>query len=100
MQCFHGQLRDEERVLFSRVSGYFESEGGKDSGLLEIHQGGILGDDLTADRPYHLDLEDGRTGEIRPMKVYASNSAGIARVEFRLVGDLAESAARPVKSFD
>ena len=39
-----------------------------------------------------MDLEDGGTGPIGLTKIHASNSAGIARMEFRLAGELATSA--------
>ena len=89
MERFHGRLRDGDRVIFEPVAGYFESrEAGPASGSFEVHQGGILSRDLPTDRPYHLDLDDGRSGPIRLTKVHASNSAGISYMEFRLIGEL------------
>jgi hypothetical protein len=91
MEHFHGRLRDGDRVIFEQVAGYLEFHGGwtTASGSFEVHQGGILGGSLPTDRPLRLDLEDGRTGSIRLTKVHSSNSAGIARMEFRLASDLA-----------
>jgi hypothetical protein len=91
MVRFHGRLRDGDRVIFEQVAGYLEFQGGwtTASGSFEVHQGGILGGDLPTDRPYGLDLDDGRTGSICLTKVHSSNSAGIARMEFRLASDLA-----------
>jgi hypothetical protein len=92
MQRFHGCLRDGDQVIFEQVAGYLEDHGGGASadGNFDVHQGGILGGSLPTDRPLCLDLEDGRTGSIRLTKVHASNSAGIARMEFRLDGGLAQ----------
>ena len=84
MERFQGRLRDGDRIIFERVTGYLEVREGRGrgtaSGSFEVHQGGILGGDLPTDRPCHLDLDDGRSGTIRPTKVRSSNSAGIARV--------------------
>jgi hypothetical protein len=93
MERFHGRLRDGDRVIFEQVAGYLEFQGGwtTASGSFEVHQGGILGGNLPTDRPLRLDLEDGRTGSIHLTKVHSSNSAGIARMEFRLASDLAAS---------
>jgi hypothetical protein len=96
MQHFCGRLRDGDRVIYERVTGHLDSEEGRGSwwhsGRFEVHQGGILGGHLATDRPYRLDLEDGRTGTIRLTKVHSSNSAGIATMEFRLDGELAAKA--------
>ena len=85
MERFHGRLLDGDRVLFDRVSGYLEREargvGGAWSGRLEVHEGGVLGP--ASGRPCRLVLEDGRAGEVAITQVHASNSAGIALLEFR-----------------
>jgi len=94
MERFHGRLRDGDRVIFEQVAGYFES--GETSGSFEVHQGGILTRDLPTNHPYLLDLDDKRTGTIHLTKVHASNSAGIAHMDFRLDGDLVAS---PVMAF-
>ena len=95
MQSFRGRLRDGDRIIFEQVSGYLENAGGPatDSGRLEVHEGGILGCHLPHGRPYRLELEDGRAGTIDLTKVHASNSSGIAYVEFRLAGELVAGAA-------
>src|SRR4051812_24878558 len=100
MERFQGRLRGGDGTIFEQVTGYVESQEGRSpaSGSFEIHEGGILGDSLPSDRPYRLELNDGRGWLIRPTKVHASNSAGIARVEFRLasvfvVGDESPVAA-------
>ena len=95
MQIFRGRLRDGDRIIFERVTGYLENEGGPatDSGRLEVHEGGILGSHLPHDRPYRLELEDGRAGTIDLTKVHASDSSGIAYIEFRLAGELVAGAA-------
>ena len=100
MERFRGRLSDGDRVVFSDISGCFD--GGRANpdgctGLFEVHQGGVLGDHLPTDHPYRLDLEDGRTASIRVTKIRASNSAGIATLEFRLDGPwMSEAAERPI----
>ena len=95
MQSFRGRLRDGDRIIFERVTGYLENEGGPatDSGRLEVHEGVVLGIHVPDDHPYCLELEDGRAGTIDLTKVHASNSSGIAYVEFRLAGELVAGAA-------
>ena len=95
MQQFRGRLRDGDRTIFDGVAGYLEDQGGAAtaSGRLEVHRGGLLANHLPDDRPYRLELEDGRAGTIELTKVHASNSSGIAYVEFRLVGELTAGAA-------
>ena len=95
MQHFRGRLRDGDRIIIEQLTGYLEDEGGPatDSGRLEVHEGGILGSHLPGDRPYRLELEDGRAVAIDLTKVHASNSSGIAYVEFRLAGELVAGAA-------
>ena len=95
MHHFRGRLRDGDRIIFDQLTGYLENEGGPatDSGRLEVHEGGILGSHLPGDRPYRLELEDGRAGTIDLTKVHASNSSGIAFLEFRLVDELMAGAA-------
>ena len=95
MQQFRGRLRDGDRIIFEQVTSYLENVGGpaKDSGRLEVHKGGILGSHLPGDRPYRLELEDGRAGTIDLTKVHASNSSGIAYVEFRLLDEWMAGAA-------
>jgi len=88
MERFAGQLWDADHVVFERVTGILdpEAEGhpAGASGCFEVHQGGILGGgaSLATDREYRLILEDGKMWQIRLTKVGASNSAGIARIEF------------------
>ena len=95
MQSFRGRLRDGDRIIFEQVSGYLETAGGPvtDFGRLEVHEGGILGCHLPYDRPYRLELEDGRAGTIDLTMVHASNSSGIAYVEFRLLDEWMAGAA-------
>ena len=95
MQHFRGRLRDGDRIIFEQLTGYLENEGGpaKTSGRLEVHQGGLLASHLPGDHPYRLELEDGRAGTIDLTKVHASDSSGIAYVEFRLAGELVAGAA-------
>ena len=90
MQQFRGRLKDGDRIIFDGVPGHLEDQWGPvtASGRLEVHQGGLLASHLPDDRPYRLELEDGRAGTIALTKVHASNSEGIAYVEFRLVGEL------------
>src|SRR4051812_38787646 len=86
MNYFQGRLRGGDLTVFERVIGQLEPQEGDEpaSGSFEIHEGGILGNGLPDDRPYRLELNDGREWLIRPTMVHASNSAGIARVEFRM----------------
>ena len=95
MQQFRGRLKDGDRIIFDGLGGYLEDQGGAAtaSGRLEVHQGGLLAGHLPDDRPYRLELEDGRVGTIDLTKVHASNSSGIAYVDFRLVGELTAAAA-------
>jgi hypothetical protein len=89
MQCFTGQLWDGDHVLFEQVTLGLDqdsatlSEGA--TGVLEIHEGGILvGPGLRADQCYRFILEDGQEWPVRLAKVEASDSAGIARMDFRV----------------
>ena len=93
MERFHGRLRDGDRVIFEQVAGHLETPEGWTTtiGRFEVHEGGLLANDLPTDHPYSLDLDDGRTGPIRLRKDHASTSAGIARMVFRLTGELAAS---------
>ena len=93
MERFHGRLRDGGRIIFGRLAGYAETIEAGGTGLFEVCEGGLLGNALATDRPYHLDLEDGRLGEVRVTKVHASDSAGFARFEFLLVDGLSGRAA-------
>jgi len=95
MQHIRGRLKDGDRVLFDGVTGYLEDQGGPSpaGGRLEIHQGGLLANHLPGDRPYRLELDDGRAATIDLTKVHASNSAGIAYVDFRLAGELTAGGA-------
>jgi len=100
MERFQGRLRDGDLTIFARVTGYVESQEGRStaSGCFEIHEGGILGDGLPGGRTYRLELDDGRGWLIRPTKVHASDSAGIARVEFGLAGVFDVGSEIPVVS--
>ncbi len=95
MQQFRGRLKDGDRIIFDGVTGYLENQGGPAtaSGRLEVHQGGLLAGHLPDDHPYLLELEDGRAGTIDLTKVHASNSSGIAYVEFQLLDEWIAGAA-------
>jgi hypothetical protein len=94
MQHLSGRLKDGDRILFDGLTGYLEDQGGPSpaGGRSEIHQGGLLANHLPADHPYRLELEDGRAGTIEPTTVHATNSAGIAYLEYRPVGELGAEA--------
>ena len=93
MEHFAGQFWDADHVVFERVTGTLDREVGESvagaTGCFDVHQGGILGGGaiLATDREYRLILDDGRTWPVRLTKVRSSNSAGIARIEFRIASD-------------
>jgi len=87
-----GQLWDADHVVFERVTGTVgpRAEGlAGASGDFEVHEGGIVGGDarLQTGREYRLVFEDGGSWPIRLTKVGATNSAGIARIEFEIRDD-------------
>jgi len=87
MGRFKGRLKDESRVVFEPVVGFISDAAtgsGRRVGQFEVHQGGILGGghSVPLDRPYRLELESGDIVPIRLTTVHASNSAGIALLEF------------------
>jgi len=92
MERFAGRLRDGNGVLFERVVGTLTdaaSRSGRRCGQVDVHQGGILGGGLTLplDGSYHLELGNERVIPIRLTTVHASNSAGIAVLEFECEGE-------------
>src|SRR5690242_16766272 len=92
MEHFTGRLNDGRGVVFERVVGTLAdaaSRSGRRCGQLEVHQGGVLGGghSLPLDGSYHLELGDGRVVPIRLTTVHASNSAGIAVLEFEGDGE-------------
>jgi hypothetical protein len=96
MERFSGRLRDGDRVVFDDLTAIIETEGGSGAvGRFEVHQGGILTSHMTTDRPYLLELEDGRSGVIRLTELHASDSAGVAFMHFRLEGRWAGGMDRP-----
>jgi len=88
VEHFRCRLRDGDRIVFEGISGYLESGRERPGGRrrLEVHQGGVLSLDLPTARPYRLEREDGVLWEGCLTTVHASNSAGIALLEFRVVG--------------
>jgi hypothetical protein len=54
-------------------------------GVLEVHQGGILATPfLRSGRSYRFIRADGQECPIRLARIQASDSAGIARMDFRV----------------
>jgi len=90
MISFSAQLWDADHLIFKHVSGTLDPQAKRaipgTTGSFEIHQGGILGGgiSLLPDRVFRLVFEDGQAWQIRLTTVHASDSAGIARVEFRI----------------
>lgn len=99
MDRVSGRLREGDRIVFGEVTAILVAGGGRVepsvTGRLEVHQGGLLAGHVETDRTYVLDLMDGRSGAIRLTHVNASNSAGIAFMQFRLEGPLGAEFARP-----
>jgi hypothetical protein len=90
MGQFHAQFWDADHLLFKEVTGVLdrpdEQPTSGSTGNFEVHEGGILGGDVDPlhDRVYRLVFDDGQAWQVRLNKVHASNSAGIARVDFRI----------------
>jgi hypothetical protein len=87
---FTAQLWDADHLIFKNVSGTLDPQAEQaipgTTGCFEIHQGGILGGGISPlpDRTFRLIFDDGQAWQIQITTVHASNSAGIARVEFRI----------------
>jgi len=90
MVRFSAQLWDADHLAFDQVTGTLDEAADRGtpgiSGCFEIHEGGILGGGISPlpDREYRLVFDDGQAWQIRITHVHASNSAGIARVDFRI----------------
>jgi hypothetical protein len=90
MTPFTAQLWDADHLIFNDVSGTLDPQAEHatidTTGSFEIHQGGILGGGISplTDRVLRLVFDDGQAWQILITKVHASNSAGIARIEFRI----------------
>ena len=97
MLRFTARLWDVDHLVFDRVSGALDPPADRaipgSCGSFDVHQGGILGGGIgpLPDRIFKLAFDDDRAWQIRVTTVHASNSAGIARADFRIeVGDDAE----------
>ena len=89
MAQFAGQLWKVVQVLLDEVTANLDpgvdALGDGATGVLETHRGGVLGGPaLDTGQGYRLVLEDGREWPIRLVHVRASDSAGIARLAFRV----------------
>ncbi len=84
LEQFHGKLLDGERILFGRVIGQFEAGGHQDArvGRLEVHAAGPP--ILATNRPYRLDLDDGRAVAIFLTGVYANAPTHLPVLAFRV----------------
>jgi hypothetical protein len=94
MSPFTAGLWDADHLVFDHVAGTLDSRDDQatpgTTGSFEVHEGGILGGGISPlpDRTFRLVFDDGRAWQIRINRVHASDSAGIARVDFRIdVGD-------------
>jgi hypothetical protein len=89
MQLFKGQLWESDHVVFDEVTAALDAEcealDDGASGVLEVHQGGLLaGPALPTGGGFRLVLADGTEWPVRLSEVAASDSAGIARMAFRV----------------
>ena len=96
MERFRAKVLLDERTLFDRVLGSFDEGGGSASrsGRLEVHEGGLVC--FPRGPVYGLVLDDGRFGLIDIERVYPNFAAGIALMEFGVLGALTTRSSRPL----